>query len=243
MSIMNETDSLPTPRLSLSAALRAGLSSARENALPGLVLWLVAMAVVLGYYFFSPVTDALETLGALKARGGFLYSAIATAIFGGLIPFFWRSAMNRKSGQSSWPVRPWQAGLFLAAFWAWKGVEVDLFYRFQDILFGAGAEASKIIPKVLMDQFVYNPVWAAWTQILAYWWLENSFRPASLADRALWSSIGPRVLSILISTWGVWIPMVSIIYAMPSNLQIPLFNIALCFWSLMLSSLTKEKKR
>ena len=54
--------------------------------------------------------------------------------------------------------------------------------------------------------------------------------------------MGWRVVTVLISTWAVWIPMVSIIYAVPSNLQIPLFNIVLCFWSLMLGSLTKEKK-
>lgn len=233
----------------IRAAARVGISSARENALPGLILWIVAMAIVAGYYFFAPVRNAFDALGRIKASGGFVYSAISTGIFGGLIPFLWRRVLTardpgeRNEGRHDPDVLPaWMPCLFLSLFWAYKGIEVDFFYRSQSLIFGTGATVSVIVPKVLVDQFVYNPLWAGWTQILAYWWMENRFRPSALADRALWGTMGPRVLTILISTWAVWIPMVSIIYAMPANLQIPLFNIALCFWSLMLASLTKEKK-
>jgi hypothetical protein len=222
-------------------AARKGIASARENALPGLFLWIVAAAIVAGYYLLPPVTDALEKLGKLKASGGFLYSAIATAIFGGLIPSLWRIRVNAgKKTPGSVPAM--QATLFLVLFWAYKGIEIDFFYGIQALVFGSGATPDKIIPKVLVDQFVYNPLWAGWTQVLAYWWMENHFRPSAIVDRALWGTMGERVITVLISTWGVWIPMVSIIYAMPPNLQIPLFDIALCFWSLMLASLTKEKK-
>ena len=236
----------------IRAAIRAGLSSARENAIPGLILWIVAMAIVAGYYFFAPVNAALDALGHLKSSGGFLYSAISTGIFGGLIPFLWKRAIaartrKRTGGDiprdqaGSMPV--WKPCLFLGLFWAYKGIEVDFFYKCQAFFFGTGASPSVIVPKVLVDQFLYNPLWAGWTQVLAYWWMENRFRPSALVDRALWGTMGPRVLTILISTWGTWIVMDSVVYAMPANLQIPLFNIALCFWSLMLTSLTKEKKR
>jgi hypothetical protein len=231
-------DATAEPPRSFSAAARAGLVSARENALPGFILWLVAAAIVAGFYFLPPVTAALERLGRLKVAGGFLYSIIATGLFGGFIPFVWQRL--RKPDSYARPA--WKSGLFLTLFWSWKGFEVDLFYRLQAMLFGSGATAATIIPKVLVDQFVYNPLWAGWTQVLAYWWLAQRFRPAALVDKALWSTMGWRVVTVLISTWAVWIPMVSIIYAVPSNLQIPLFNIVLCFWSLMLGSLTKEKK-
>ena len=220
-----------------AGAARAGLASARENMLPGVVLWIVAAAIVAGFYFFPPITKALEKLGVLKSNGGFLYSAIATGFFGGVVPSLWRSVRNRHAGESLW-----KTGIFLTLFWAWKGIELDLVYRGQALLFGNGAAASVLIPKVLVDQFIYNPIWASWTQILAYWFIEHYFRPSSLLDKGLWRTMGWRIITVLISTWGVWIPLVTIIYAMPGNLQIPLFNFALCFWSLMLSSLTKEKK-
>ncbi len=248
---MNDTVNRPSDTSSsraspLGTAARAGLASARENAIPGLVLWAVAVAIVAGYYLWQPVTTALGALGALKASGGYLYSAVSTAVFGGLIPFAWRFASHRRAvargaaGRSPWKVPAWQACLFLTLFWCWKGIEIDFLYRMQAVVFGADARASTVIPKVLVDQFVYNPLWAGWTQVLAYWWLERSFKAAALVDRELWSTMGSRVVTVLISTWGVWIPIVSVIYAMPSNLQVPLFNIALCFWGLMLASLTKE---
>lgn len=240
MSDTDTTDSAAsagTPR-SLAAAARAGLVSARENALPGLILWLAAAAIVAGFYFLPPVTAALERLGRLKVAGGFLYSIVATGLFGGIIPFVWQRFRNPDAY-----ARPaWKSALFLALFWSWKGFEIDVFYRAQALLFGAGASAATIIPKVLVDQFVYNPLWAGWMQVLGYWWMAQGFRPSALVDKTLWGTMGWRVITVLISTWAVWIPMVSIIYAMPSNLQVPLFNIVLCFWSLMLGSLTKEKK-
>ncbi len=225
----------------IATAARAGISSARENAVPGIILWAFAVAIIAGFYFVPPITELLARLGELKSRSGYAYSAVATAIFGGTIPFAWRLFRSRSAGTRPWNVPSWQAGLFLTLFWCWKGVEIDFLYRMQAVVFGDGASFDVLAPKVLVDQFVYNPLWAGWTQILAYWWLERRFAPQALVDRALWGSMGPRLITILISTWGVWIPMVTIIYAMPGNLQVPLFNIALCFWGLMLASLTKEK--
>jgi hypothetical protein len=239
MSNTPSTETSDAPK-TFSDAARLGLASARENALPGLILWALALLIILGFYLLPPVTAALEGLGRLKASGGFLYSAIATGIFGGVIPTVWRYSRKREKDPDA--VSGWSVLLFLTLFWAYKGVEIDLVYRGQDLLFGSGASASKIIPKVLVDQFIYNPLWAGWIQILAYWFIEQRFRPSSLVDGRLWRTMGRRVVTILISTWGVWLPIVTIIYSMPSNLQVPLFNIALCFWSLMLASLTKEKK-
>jgi hypothetical protein len=254
---MSNTASTERPRAStptpLASAFRAGLASARENALPGLFLWVFASAIVAAYFFLEPLTAALDALGRLKARGGFLYSALSTALFGGLIPFLWRLGSHARASSRArvagtalpiplWTVPAWQAALFLGLFWAWKGIEVDLLYRAQALVFGNGARFSVIAPKVIVDQFVYNPLWAAWTQVVAYWWLEKGFKPAPGEGRTLLRQMGSRSVTILISTWGIWIPMVSIIYAMPASLQIPLFNIVLCFWGLMLASLSREKR-
>lgn len=241
------TPSIPQSS-ALSRALRLGLSSAKENALPGFILWIVASAIIAGYYHVPAITRILLILGEIKAASGYMYAAVATALFGGTIPFLWKLATQYRKrtsgaeGHNPWNVAPWKAGVFLTIFWCWKGIEIDFFYRLQSVFFGYGATPGTIIPKVLVDQFVYNPLWAGWTQILAYWWLDQAFRKKALADPVLWKSIGSRLVTILMSTWGVWIPMVTIIYSMPPNLQVPLFNIALCFWGLMLASLTKEKQ-
>jgi hypothetical protein len=45
----------------------------------------------------------------------------------------------------------------------------------------------------------------------------------------------------LVSTWVVWLPVTSLVYSLPANLQIPLFNLAACFWSLVMNTLTARK--
>jgi hypothetical protein len=37
----------------------------------------------------------------------------------------------------------------------------------------------------------------------------------------------------------VWLPAVTVIYCLPSSLQIPLFSCVTCFWSLLLQLVTK----
>jgi hypothetical protein len=39
-------------------------------------------------------------------------------------------------------------------------MEVDAFYRLQGVIFGNGTDFLTIFAKVVVDQFVYNPVWA-----------------------------------------------------------------------------------
>jgi hypothetical protein len=50
-----------------------------------------------------------------------------------------------------------------------------------------------------------------------------------------------RVLPVMVSNWGVWIPAVSIIYMLPPALQLPLQNLVLCLWALMLIFLTSPR--
>jgi hypothetical protein len=61
----------------------------------------------------------------------------------------------------------------------------------------------------------------------------------SLTSKQFWSWDIPQ---LLLSGWMVWIPACSMIYLLPASLQIPLFNIVLCFWSLVLALVAKGNK-
>lgn len=50
------------------------------------------------------------------------------------------------------------------------------------------------------------------------------------------------VVPTLFATWGVWIPVVTILYSLPSLLQIPLFGLALSLW-VMLYTWMSERRR
>jgi hypothetical protein len=218
--------------------LAAGIAGMRQNALPGLALWLLALALVLADRVVPAAHAFFAAVGAWKSRGGLAFSAASTACFGGVLPFLLLTARGR-----GLPGRGPAALAFYACFWACKGVEVDLLYRLQGQLFGLGASPATILKKVVFDQFLYNPLWAAPTSALAYLWMGTGF-----SWRATRAKLGPDFLRFsvpvtLMSTWAVWIPAVAIIYCLPAPLQIPLFNLVLCFWVLVLSFISKPAAR
>jgi len=213
------------------------LAAIRHNFAPGLFLWAVAAVVVALYYLAEPARPFFAALADLKARGGYFYSIVSTALFAGLIPVLYLAA--RKSSRRD--VSPGGA-VFLVLFWAYRGLEVDLLYRFQAFLFGSEASFAAVVPKVLVDMFVYNVVWAASLQMLAYHWMNAGFRRNAFAGFD-WGRYFRRTFPVaLLSTWTVWLPVVSLTYSLPGNLQIPLFNLAACFWSLVVVSLTSSRK-
>ena len=75
---------------------------------------------------------------------------------------------------------------------------------------------------------------------MAYFWKDSNFdwraTYAKWRSREYWTFLLP---SSLLSVWIVWLPAVSIIYALPSSLQIPLFCIVCCFWSITLQLIAK----
>lgn len=86
-------------------------------------------------------------------------------------------------------------------------------FSFQGWLWGTDSTASVIIPKVLFDQFVYNPPWATPSVLIAFYWRDSgfSFRRTwtRLTSRSFWTWAVPECL---ISMWCVWIPACSLIY-------------------------------
>ncbi|HVT73442.1 MAG TPA: hypothetical protein VHD61_09915 [Lacunisphaera sp.] len=227
----------PTPA---AAPWRAGVHAARQLVGPGLALQAVAVGLVLAYYFVPAAQPWFAQLMAWRNAGGFAFSALASALCGGLLPFLYLRALPGTRAANPWPHL-----LFFVAFWAWKGAEVDLQYRTWALVFGRMPSFATVAPKVLCDQFLYNPLWAAPSANLCFAWKDAGFRWAPvLADvrRGRWYA--RSVLPVLIPTWAVWIPVVCCVYALPPALQVPLFNIVLCFWSLLyVHVVTREVER
>jgi len=214
----------------------AAIHALKQNLKPGLILQTFAGLIVALYFFVPASNSSFAFFAELKQQYGFVYSAISTAIFGGLIPFlylyFSRGFQAAKSLKLIFA--------FYLVFWAIKGMEVDYFYQFQTYLFGNGNDAKTLTIKVMFDQFVYSAFWAAPSISMIYLWIEHNFnwRETRAAMNQKFFTI--TLPSNIISNWLVWIPAVSFIYSMPSDLQIPLFDLVLCFWVLMLAVLNKK---
>ncbi|HEY5283482.1 MAG TPA: hypothetical protein VIM14_11900 [Polyangia bacterium] len=215
--------------------LAAGLAGMKQNALPGLALWILALLLVCADWLSPSAHAVFQSVGMWKSRYGLAFSATTTAFFGGAVPFLYllgthRIRRNHLAAEFA----------FYVLFWAYKGVEVDLFYRLQSYLFGDHATLGTIVRKVLVDQFIYNPISAAPMSALAFLWKESSFSFQAMKSKVGFYFLTFTVPVTLMSTWAVWIPAVAIIYCLPAPLQIPLFNLVLCFWVLVLSFISKR---
>lgn len=219
--------------MSIKKSIAAAL---KQNLLPGLVLQTFALVIVLVYFFVPASQPIYAWFSVLKHEYGSLYAFVATAFFGGLIPFIYLWATKR--------IDPSQSALalfvFYLLFWGLKGIEVDFFYQLQGYWFGYENSLKTIAIKVAVDQFIYSALWAAPTITIPYLWVENRFDFRSCAAALNKSFFLEKIPTVIFSNWLVWIPAVSIVYSMPQDLQIPLFNLVLCFWVLILAVLNKK---
>lgn len=221
------------------APWQAGWQSARALFRPGLILQAAALALVLSFYYLPAASGWFSQLARWRMEGGYLFSALASALCGGLLPFLYLRFTSHRPG-----TYPWAHLLFFTSFWAWKGAEVDLLYRALASWYGNGNGPATIVRKVVTDQFGFNPLYATPVGNLIFAWKDAGFRWRPVfADVRAGRWYARRVLPVLISVWALWIPVVSCVYALPPALQIPLFNVVLCFWSLLFAHLTAHQQR
>lgn len=214
-----------------------GWEAARANLIPALFIQFVMLGLVLGYYFSPPVARALEKLAALKARSGLLFVFTAAILAGSLLPelfvvfFFQRGRLTKQNFRNL---------LFTIPIWCFDGSMVDLLYRGEAALLGNVVQPSVVLGKICIDQFLFNPFFAAPFGILTYEWKNSGFSTGSLGRAFRWWHYREKVIPTLLATWAVWIPMMAMIYSLPLALQFPLFTLALTFWVLLLTYMTNS---
>jgi hypothetical protein len=211
-------------------------AAARRNLIPGLVLQALALALVLAYYLIPATRSTFETVAQAKVAGGYCASGLSAAIAAGLIPWLVEAARGTIP-----PGRRLGDCTFVVLLWAWRGAEVDAFYRFQGWLWGTGTDVGTIACKVALDMLVYAPLWAQPILVAAYRVREQQYDLAAYRRTWTWSAFARQILTVQASGWAVWIPAVSIIYALPGDLQFPLFAVMVCFWSLLLATLSARR--
>ena len=218
------------------APWRAGLRAARANVLPGLLVQGAMVALLIGYYFHPPTRSWLDHLAEVKAEWGYGYSVLAAMFAGAVVPELLRLTVFQKG-------RPARKNLnelaFALPFWGTMGFIVDGFYRLQAQWFGDQAIPSVVIPQVLVDQFAYNPLFAAPVTVWLYDWKNRGYR--ARREFFIAGYYREHVVPALFATWGVWIPVVTVLYALPEPVQIPLFSLALSLWVMLYAWMSEEK--
>jgi hypothetical protein len=218
------------------APWRAGFRSARANLVPGLVLQVLALTLVVLYYRNSDARAVLDRLASWRQDIGVGFAIVSTGLFGGLLPVLYLRAWPASRGTYTWA-----QGAIITLFWSYKGFEVDLLYRVLARVFGAGHDLATIAGKTIFDQFIYCPLLAVPVTVLVYQWTSEHFDTAVvLRDIRAGAWFRRKILPLLISNLWVWLPTVCIIYSLPTGLQLPLQNLVLCFFTLLVAHQTRR---
>lgn len=235
-----------------ASALGAGLSAARANLWPGVALSVFAVLVLLGYEFWPAMHESLQRLAAWRGEQplwvamGFaaLTTTLAGAVAPGLVQALRPGAPRETLAGFAW----------LLAFWAVCGLQVELLYRGLDALVGPGRGPLPVATKVFLDMGVYCPLFSLPETVLVYGIKRHGlswrrYRRAAFGGPGVGSGVGSgvgtavfawyrrEVFPVLVSAWAIWVPAVCVIYLLPLPLQLPMQNIVLCFWCLMLAVL------
>ena len=209
----------------------------RVNLIPGLVLWIMGVCLVAIYYFGEFSRPWFNQIIILKETYGFGYSAVSTCFFGGLIPYVFMQLTGRDR------LKGLGSGVIFLGYWAIRGIDVDAFYRLQALVFGTEVDLLTIVAKVLVDQFIYCVIWASPITALFYTWREAGFSIKKWKGNKTWAELFDMILIFTVTTWVLWIPGTAIIYSLPSPLQIPLFNLTLCFFVILVSVFSQKNNR
>jgi hypothetical protein len=206
----------------------------KVNWVPGIFLQVFALTVVLLYFYYSPAQPVFSFIAGLKLKYNTAFAIISTAIFGGLLPFVILFLKKRIA-------KPFVLHLLLnILLWAFMGWLIDSFYQLQSLIFGTGIDVATIVKKTLLDQFVFTVFITSPLITALYMWRESNFNRLQTLTSLKVSFFKEKLPATIFSTWIVWLPAVTLIYMMPPALQLPLFNLVLCFFVLLLSALNKD---
>ena len=126
--------------------------------------------------------------------------------------------------------------LFFGVFGCW----VDFFYQLQAMVFGKGTGIGIVLIKMFIDQFVFTPTLHIPVIQMALLFGKSSCSCsqfiATIQHRSMLTCHGLLAdwwFPALLPTWLVWVPSVCIVYGLPDSLQVVVFSIIMCFWSMI----------
>jgi len=201
---------------------------------------LAAMAaIVAAYYCWPAATSLLSWLGARQHAGGLLFLALEAGFAGGILS---EASVVYIVDGGRWNARHLENMVFRFVVFFFGGIIVAKFYEWQAFWFGDGPTWRVLLPKVLVDQFIFSVFWSTTYQTIVFHW-----KALCYSGSRLWSELDgrfvlERMLPVLVTNWMFWIPGVTLVYSMPLLLQMPLNIFSTAIWSILLAGLSNPAR-
>ncbi len=205
-----------------------GWEAVRANSRPILIIQSLALLLLVAYYA-SPALQVIGAdLGRRKEAWGLAFPMATAAFAGFVLPAIAKRVAGLRVAEG-----PGDA-VFQVLFFGTVGCIVDVWYRVQTHWFGPGTDPLTVATKVLVDQFGFSVLISIPLTTTLFGWREAGFSVARarsiFADGGWLKRYGPT----LASCWGYWLPILSIVYALPGPLQFWMFLCAQAAWSILI---------
>jgi hypothetical protein len=201
-----------------------------------LVLLGAMSAIVAIYYGWPPGASILSAYGKWQTSGGILLAGVISGLAGGVLSEF---TLVYVRDRGRWNLGHLDNMMFRFGVFFIGGMAVHEFYNWQAVWFGDGVSWRVVLPKVLVDQFVYSVFWATSYQTITFRWHALGYSGSQVWKELDGRFVIERMLPVLVTNWMFWIPGVILIYSMPLLLQMPMNIFATAIWSLLLAGLAK----
>jgi hypothetical protein len=225
------------PKNESRTPLTIGWQAAKANAVPGFILQAAMLVVLIAYYSSARFAGLLNWVARCKEEHTIPFVIVAGIVAGAILPEIFVVFFFQKG---RWTKQNYRNLAFTVPTWAVDAVLVNLMYQFNAVWFGSVVTVPVVLAKICVDQFGYNPFFAAPAEVLIYEWKNEGVSIRSIRRAFSWEHYRDKIVPTLLATWAVWGPLMAIIYSLPYPVQFPLFSLALTFWVLLLTYMTNR---
>eukprot|EP00931_Biecheleriopsis_adriatica_P118629 TRINITY_DN9398_c0_g2_i1.p1 TRINITY_DN9398_c0_g2~~TRINITY_DN9398_c0_g2_i1.p1 ORF type:complete len:409 (-),score=69.72 TRINITY_DN9398_c0_g2_i1:293-1447(-) len=208
----------------------------KKNRVPTCIAIVVGVTILALFYLVPQSKPFFQQVQQVETANPIVFSMISSVVCGGLIPMLLQVILTKRM-----PTPLLGQVLFILAFWTFLGVWVKGQYSVITWLFGSSVDAVTLVKKVAIDQFVISP-------FVNYVWITACFRfrdsrfscsafAESLRDRR---SLLLQYFGMNICNWSTWMPGATIIFAMPTSLQMPIWAAIMVFYSSLLTLVSAD---
>lgn len=202
-----------------------------------MLVLLAAMSIVVAIYYTWPTgASYLSWYGQWQSAGGIIRAGLIAGAAGSLLS---EASLVYVRDKGRWTSAHVENIVFRFVVFFFGGLAVYELYVWQAIWFGNGHTWDVLLPKVLVDQFIFSAFWSTPYQSITFRWQSLRYSGAKLWSELDWHFVMERMLPVLVTNWMFWIPGVTLVYAMPLNLQMPMNIFAMAIWSILLAGLAK----
>ncbi|MES2309751.1 MAG: hypothetical protein V4507_12920, partial [Verrucomicrobiota bacterium] len=153
-------------RFLLQKSVNIGLVAFRQTWKAALIVQTLIASLVICYFFVPQSHGIFQAISDLKKSGGLIASFLLMGGFVGLLS----ESISVLTTTRSWSRQNTENFAFNFIVFGLMGVLTDLFYLLQSHWIGSEASFKIIVLKMIIDQFVWTPLFASPYQVISGHW-------------------------------------------------------------------------